>query len=599
MNSPNQAVNKVLISLPPVRKKVFRHSLLIVGLYVVVGIFMMIAVFLASGLTPKAIHLNYDSIAAASQMEHAWDAIRNPSQHPQKSVAQWMEEFEKAISFEESNISEPGEAAVSTKIRRIWEDTKKHPDKIEQPVSEKMKSDLATLVDINEQGMFRWVERSNRFSQHVFIATVIIFIVTLIIALFLADGLAVRIATPLRELSAALRKKPEPGSKLKLPEPTTLEIRILSHELSQLWQRVSELQKLNLEEISSHRKMLETVLASVDDGILVLDNEENIIHCNDGMLNLLGSDFALSDVIGQPWRDLSTLSRNYLKLREVLRPEISGDQPVPLELKGTDRIFSARCRPILDERNIQTGSLYLLHDITEIKQKDRLKSEFIGVLSHELKTPLQSLGTASELLLKRKDLLDEEGQMLLETIHQDVGRIRGVANEFVQVGLIDLHSLRLRMEPVVINALIQQWIQPFQVLAKDRGVKIEFIKEGSESITARIDTVKFPWAITNLLSNAIRVSPPNSTVTVHISDRERRVDIEVRDEGPGIPEAVQQKMFDPFFQGGSVTGGKTSGFLGLGLTITREVVEAHDGLIEYFPRKPQGSIFRISLPLIM
>jgi PAS domain S-box-containing protein len=581
---------QIPLSLPPVRKRVFRHSLGIVALYVVVGIFMMAAVFLASSTTPKAIHLNYDSISAASKMSHAWNALRNPAQHPEHPASDWVSEFENAIRFEESNITEPGEEEVSKSIRALWNRTK-HQGSIDAQDFNQMEVLLDHLVEINEKGMFGWATKSHVFRGRVLVATVVMFILTIIIALFLADSLAVKIANPLRELSAALKRKPEPGSKLKLPVPNSLEMRILSNELLSLWQRVSDLQKLNVEEISAQGKRLETVLASVDDAILVLDNQERIIHCNEGMLRLLGVN--LSEVADQPWRDLSSMNSNYLKLREILTPEISSDLPVELQVGGKSRIFSGRRRAITAER----GTLYLLHDITEIKQKDRLKTEFIGVLSHELKTPLQSLGTASELLMNQKDRMDEEGKMLIETIHEDVGRIRGVANEFVQVGLVDLHSLRLKIERVSINALMSRWMQPFQVLAKDRNVKLDFLQEGSENITVKIDPVKFPWAITNLLSNAIRVSPAGTTVTVYLSDRQGRADIEIRDEGPGIPESVQRRMFDPFFQGEQAEGHRTSGFLGLGLTITKEVVEAHDGEIEYFSRNPVGSVFRIRLPL--
>jgi PAS domain S-box-containing protein len=582
--------------LPPLRKRVFGYSLRIVALYAVVGVFMTIAVILASSITPKAIHLNYDSISAGMRMSHAWNALRNPEQHPERTTQAWLQEFSQAIDFEDTNISEPGEAELARDIRTLWEGCKVHPERIEQVNFSKMDGYLERLIQINERGMFNWATESDRFGKRVLVVTILLFILTIVIALFIADGLAVRIANPLRELSAALKRKPEPGSKLKLPTPDTLETRILSDELSDLWARVSDLQTLNLQEISSQRKRLETVLASVDDAILVLDNQDTVMHCNDGFLHLIG--LGLADVLDKRWRDLSSNSQNYLKLREILRPDIS-DQPVEFSARGAVRIFSGRCRPIYNEKGMQIASLYLLHDITEIKQKDRLKTEFIGVLSHELKTPLQSLGTASELLLSRKNALDEEGRMLIDTIHEDVGRIRGVANEFVQVSMVDLHSLRLKIEPVPISALMQQWIKPFQVLAKDRGVRIEYVQEGSGTITARIDPVKFPWAITNLLSNALRVSPPEALVTVHLTDREGMVDIEIRDEGPGIPENIQARMFDPFFQGGQIGNQRTSGFLGLGLTITKEVVEAHEGRIEYFTRNPRGSVFRIRLPLFM
>jgi len=118
-------------------------------------------------------------------------------------------------------------------------------------------------------------------------------------------------------------------------------------------------------------------------------------------------------------------------------------------------------------------------------------------------------------------------------------------------------------------------------------------------ILANVDIVKFPWAISNLLSNAIRVSPENGKIKVYITDREQSaVHVKIIDEGPGIQEEIQKRMFEPYFQGEKVNSGKASGFLGLGLTIAKEVVEAHEGQIEYFNNKPRGSLFRISLPQV-
>lgn len=594
--SPAAAASEELKPLPPLRKKVFLHSLQIVGLYIIVGGLMMAAVFLASGITPKAIHLNYDSIAAARKMGHAWNALRSPEHHPGKTPPQWSLEFEDAIRFEEHNVTETGEEKIAHDIRTLWDSVKTNPRAVDIHGFERMETLLDSLVDINERGMFGWVSRSHIFSRNVFFVTVAVYFVTILIALFLADGLAIRIAGPIRELSGALRRMPEPGTRLKVPEATSLEMRILTRELLALWERFSELRKLNLDQIVRQRRQLGTVLASVDDAILVLDNGGKVLLCNEGMLRLLGC--GLQEVEGKQWTDLSCMATNYLKLRALLSPEITSDKVVELEQGAKLRAYSGRRRAILDERGEQFGSLYLLHDITEIRQRDRLKTEFIGVLSHELKTPLQSLDAAAERLRTKTAQLDADGRALLETLQEDVGRIRGVANEFVQVGLIDLHSLRLKIEPLNVGSLMPQWIQPFQVLAKDRGVRLELVQEGSARIMARLDPVKFPWAITNLLSNAIRVSPKGSVITIHLTDREKRVDIEVSDEGPGIPDEVQRRMFDAFYQGGSGPGDVTSGFLGLGLTITKEVVEAHEGEIQYFAREPQGSTFRISLPLL-
>jgi len=625
------SVKETGVTLPPLRKYIFRNSLMIVGLFAIFGIFMMFAVFLASGITPRLIHLNYDSIAAADQMKTAWTALRHPEDYSPKDNskevsqpptegrglplrdAKWIQQFDQAITFEFGNITEPGELQLAKNIRELWKKTQNNVSHLDLSVYQQMNDYLKQLVQLNERGMFALASESNSLSRWVFIVSILLLFFSIFLALYMADNLAVRIALPLRELAATLRRKPVPGTKLKLPQSNSLEMRIFTHEMLMLWERLSELRKFNLVEISAQRNKLEAVLSAVDDAILVLDNQEKVIHCNQGMLDLIGLGNA--EVLGHPWRDISTTSENYVKLRDLLRPEISSEQTVELQFKQSKRVFSGRCRPFHGETGEQIGSLYLLHDITEIKSRDRLKTEFIGMLSHELKTPLQSLGTASELLYDRKikrsspqeglsvepcssseepysASVDEE-KMLIETIHEDVGRIRAVANEFVQVGLVDLQTLRLKIEKVPISELLPQWIQPFQVLAKDRGIKVQYQKEGSELIYGQIDTVKFPWSISNLISNAIRVSLPQGVVIVYLTDRGGRVDIEVRDDGPGVSEEIQRRMFDPYFQGSA----SSSGFLGLGLTITKEVVEAHEGRIEYFKKLPHGSVFRISLPL--
>ncbi|MEO5971276.1 MAG: ATP-binding protein [Bdellovibrionia bacterium] len=552
---------------------------------------MIIAIWFASGITPKLIHVNYDSIASARQMNTSWNAIKHPEEHQEKSPEIWMELFTQALTFAEGNITEAGERQIVRNIRNVWDLQKGKPHEFKSESFKHMENYLADLIAVNENGMFRLAAESNALSRQALVVGCCFFLLSIFLTLYLADNLAIKIVTPLKDLAETLRRKPVPGSKLKLPQPTSLETSILTQEFSRLWERLSELQKLNLEEIFSQGKKLEAILASVEDAILVLDNEERIVLYNSGIKMLVGMDF--KNMLGQRWSDLSTSSDNYLKLRNLLKPNISSDQTVELQFGNRSRIFSGRTKSFFGEKGEQIGRLYLLHDITEIKQRERLKAEFIGILSHELKTPLQSLGTASELLLDRRSKMSDEEKMLIETIHEDVGRIKGVANEFVQVGLVDLHSLKLKMERLPISELITQWVQPFQVLARDKNVKVEIIKEGSQIIFGQIDAVKFPWAISNLVANAIRVSPTKSTVTIHLTDRERRVDIEVRDEGPGVPDNIQKKMFDPYFQGGS----EQSGFLGLGLTVTKEVVEAHDGRIDYFPRNPNGAIFRISLPM--
>jgi PAS domain S-box-containing protein len=580
---------------PPLRRKILRSFLAIILSFGLLGFLLIGGVFLASGFAPKLIHVNYDSIAAASHMREAWWALNHPQDLNEVSVGEWKQTFESSIKFEEGNVTELGEGEIAKNIRLLWDSVKQDPAKITADQFAKMILYLDQLVAVNEMGMFSLAGKSQTLSRKIFLGAVAFFLVTVLLAIFLADNLSNRLASPIKEIAEILRSKPDLQRKLKLPGATTLEISILDRELEGLWDQLGALAKLNLDQLVIQRNQLETVLSSVEDGILVLNNEEKVVLCNDGMAQLLGMES--EDVINNSWRDLPTLSENYLKLRDFLTPELSSFNSVELNFEGIKMILAARYRRIFGSEGQQKGSLYLLHDITQKVHKQRLKEEFISVLSHELKTPLQSLGTASELLYQRKAAMDENSQMLVETLHEDVSRIRAIANDFIQIGQREIHALTLRMKRTSLKDCLIEWIKPFRVLAKDRDIEIEFHPEGEGPIWANLDEIKFPWVISNLLSNAIRISPPKTRVEISLTVKDGKIDLTVADEGPGIPPEAQNKIFEPYYQGPRGSSNLTPGFLGIGLTIAREVVEAHEGKIEYQAREPKGSLFKIQLPL--
>ena len=246
-----------------------------------------------------------------------------------------------------------------------------------------------------------------------------------------------------------------------------------------------------------------------------------------------------------------------------------------------------------DSAKAEIAVLYLLHDITEKRQREKFRAEFIDLLSHELKTPLQSLGTAVGAARGSKNGTSRNASA---PSGNDIGRRRahprGVANEFVQVTQSHSKILKLRLEVVALNQMLPDWLKPFKIVAKDRKVKIKYEQSGSAVILANLDRVKFPWVISNILSNAVRFSPPDGEVEVVLTDRNGAVEIQIKDHGPGITQEDQMRMFEPFFQSAPVTMSTTTGvrgLFGIGLTIAKEVVEAHDGRIEYYPRTPQGS----------
>ncbi len=582
-------------SLPSLRRKILQSLWLIVLLYVVLGVFLLVSVQIASRTSPRMIHVNYDSIAAADQMREAVGALKNPTSYPNLSNQSAKVQFDKALTFEEGNITEPNEKEIAQSLRQSWSTIKLSTVPPTEEMFLKINQDLRHLVDVNEKGMFSLAQGNEQLSRRVLVGTIAFFLLSLIASLLVADGLAMRISMPLKNIAEALHRRPVVGKKLKLVEANTLELLILTNELTRMWERVTQSERVNVREIIEQKSKLESVLEAAEDALLVVDANGVVSHANNCMLHLLyiNTDY----VIGKNWNDLPTTNENYIKLRALLNLDMSNSTEIELLLNHSKKQYSARARPISSPTDGVLATLYLLHDITEKRQKERFRSEFIDMLSHEIKTPLQSLGTATEYLNAQKHQLPEHMLPMIETIVEDVDRIKGVANEFVQVTQSHSKIMRLKLEMTPLNQVLPEWIKPFHIIAKDRNVRVVYVQEGSDIIWANLDRVKFPWVISNLVSNAIRFAPPGSEVTVVLTDLNESVEIQVKDEGPGVTEEDQKRMYEPFFQSSISTSSVAKGLFGIGLTIVKEVVEAHEGRIEYSLRKPQGSEFKIILPV--
>ncbi len=582
-----------MTALPTLRRKILRSFSVLVMIYAILGALLVASVLIASKTTPRLIHLNYDSIAAATKMEQSWSALQFPDFYRDHPVPYWNKLFEDSLVFAESNITEPGEKKIADSIRADWNRLKTVLGKVSPDDFMTMRKHIADLTAVNEHGMFGLAQYNEQLSDRVLIGSLVFFFLSLVLSVVFADQLSQRLSRPIKSIVEAIHSR-SIRRRLKLPVPTSLEMLILTTELGQLWERLAEADRINVAEVVQERNKLETLLSSVEDALLVLDSEGQIIHCSDSMLKLIG--LSIDQIQGNLWRDLPTMNENYLKLRDVLREGMPESQEIELLWNQHRAQFSARSRKIEGAAHRHSGLLYLLHDITEKRQREKFRSDFIDLLSHELKTPLQSLGTAVEILIHQKKRFPDDLGLMVDTVSEDVERIRAVALEFVQITQSQSKVMKLKLEPVALNQVLPEWLKPFSVVAKDREVKLEVKHEGSEILWANLDLVKFPWVISNIVSNAVRFSPSGGTVTVLTTDRNGSVEVRICDEGPGVPEADEIRIFEPFYQSRMTSTSGARGLFGVGLTIAKEVVEAHDGRIEYHRLQPHGSEFRILLP---
>ncbi len=583
------------LPLPPLRKKILFGFLVNVGLYGCIGMLISVALFFAGGVTPPFIRQNNDILTHLLKIHEAVSMLPVPALRLSKrAFIQTQVASQLALLEKMTNVSSSVAQSIAT-LHEVWVQydarNESHDRNGEKLVL--VFRAIQAAIHANQERMVQTSNQSISFRYKVLAASFVLFLLTSMGAVLLADTLAFRLANPLKEIAEALRNKPMPGEKLKLPVPTSLELRVLTHEMAQLWRRLSELRALNLETMSEQRTSLEAVLEVVEDGILVLDNRSVVVQCNRGFARMIGMDRA--HIMGQPWGDLSTTSDNYLNLRKLLNPKIKNESTIDLGVgKNRTRTFAIRSKTITNASQEATGALYLLHDITQSRQRDRLKFELMSALFYQLKSPLASISHTVASLQNSVKALRSPSNPHWSSLDKDIGELQTILEDFIKIGMSDESQAARPAEPQPITALLEDWILPFQIIAQDKNVELEYVPP-SESIYARVDLIKFPWALSNVLSRMIQTSPPGSKVHIDASVHSpSMLVLELKNELPpsmASDEAVVAKRQEEL-------SASSSGRLEFWLALTKEVVEAHGGRVEYASDQGPGAHFSIYLPSV-
>ena len=583
-----------MIVLPTLQRRIRRDYFRLVIVFGALGLLLVVAVFVAGRIPTLMVRMNYDSIAWVRDMETAMNALRFPEQYPENAPERWREIFETSFAKAKANVTESEEPLILERLQRAWGRFQANAAAgrgVDDDYKE-LRLTLTALVQVNEQGMLERLGHNALMRDATMLGAALLFVLGTLRAVFMADAIAGKVSHPLRRAAEVFKARPRLGSLLHLPSPQTLEVRILFDELERLWGRLSELDALNVGSLIAEKRKLEVILESADDAILVLDGRGDVAHVSQRMLALLNLDVTRS--LGMPWRDLPTTAANYLALRGVLNSELQGKRDILLLKDGEERVFTARRRDLIapDERIV--GQVFLLGDVTESRRREGLRSEMMDWVSHELKTPMQSLCLAADLLHRRKADLDSEGRLLVETVLEDVARLRTLSQQFLDVARMTPAALRLSPELVDLASLLDRWLRPFVLLARETGVRLVVdAPQGLPQVV--LDPERFAWVVSNLVSNALHVSTGGDEVRIRLGLGEGEVALHVEDQGAGLPESVQARLFEPFSHGR--TAGTKAGLFGLGLAISRSIVDAHGGRIVHAALEPRGSRFTVFLPL--
>ncbi|MDA8403198.1 MAG: response regulator [Desulfobacteraceae bacterium] len=237
----------------------------------------------------------------------------------------------------------------------------------------------------------------------------------------------------------------------------------------------------------------------------------------------------------------------------------------------------------------------LLEKQRELTNNNQMKNKFIGIVAHDLRNPLISIRGFSELLIKDSQNFTSEQNEFLDIIHTTSRNMLAMINDLLDISRIESGNMLLDLQPGALKVMILERIQIVSLQAAKKHITIH--KDLSTIPEIVFDHHRMGQAVDNLVTNAIKFSPSGSNVYIKLKKVKSNVHFDVTDEGPGIPQEEQHLLFSEFHRlSVRPTGGETS--TGLGLTIAKKIIEAHNGKIEFESREGRGSTFRLILPLV-
>ncbi|NOT50917.1 MAG: HAMP domain-containing protein [Chitinophagaceae bacterium] len=517
---------------------------------------------------------NYESLNYARDMLKELDGYTD-------AVADFNA-FEKNLSLQEDNITEPGEKEMTQSLRNHFNLLKEK--KVLDSLSSPVRKDLSGIMQVNLQA----IDKKNQAAQDAAqkaktIITICVTICFLLGFTFLFNFPSL-VASPVAKLTEGIKAIANKNYKERIHLNRKDEFGDLANAFNTMAERLDEYEHSNLSKILFEKQRAEAVINSLKDASIGIDNKGVVLFVNQQALQLLS--LKEQEIIG--------LSQDEVKKRNDLFRFLISEQtstPFKIVVEGKENFFTKEIIE-LTQGNQKAGSVIVLKNITPFKELDVAKTNFIATVSHELKTPLASSDFSLKLLEdERVGTLTAEQKELVQNLKEDNKRLLRILSELLDMSQVESGKIQLNIATVQPWGLVGKALASVQNAARQKNITIQKqIQEDLPSIKADAD--KTTWVLNNFLTNAIRYSPENSEIIISVQKQDNNIIFAVQDFGKGIDPQYKDKIFDRYFK---VPGNKEG--TGLGLAICKEFIEAQGGAISLDSAYGKGSKFSFYIPV--
>lgn len=559
-------------------------------LFLLIVLLSIISIWYINALkrdTENILVANYNTLAYSRQMLIALDGI------PEQNEA--IDSFQLNLKRQLTNLTEPGEQQATNKLAAHFNTLIKTP-KAPATYYVLIRRDIGEIMQLNMNAIARKSDAASLTAKNANIWIGTTGALCFIIAFTLFINLPGTIANPIRELTSSIQAITAHNYHQRVHFESNSEFGELAHSFNIMAEKLEEYAGSNLSRLLMEKKRIDTLINNMHDPVIGLDEHQVIIFTNNVALQILG--FKKEDIIGKKMIELAL----YNDLLRLLAKDLNREETKPVRREPI-KIYADDKESFFEQENIQIniiptgetnpqfiGHVIMLKNITPFRELDLAKTNFIATVSHELKTPIASIKMSLQLLNNElTGQLNAEQQQLVAGIGEDSNRLLRITGELLNMSQVETGNIQLNLRQSNPQEILQYALATIQTAADNKKINFD-IQVDNELPMIKVDPEKTAWVLTNFLSNAIRYSPEQSTISIGIHLRDTMLRFSVKDSGKGIDERYRQRIFERYFQ---IPGSNRSGS-GLGLAISKEFIEAQGGEIGVESSVGIGSTFHFS-----
>lgn len=505
-----------------------------------------------------------------------------------------IHDFKENLEKQKQNVTEIGEVQATDQVERHFYQFVKNKEDV--TLLSKIRKDITELMRLNMEAIERKSDIASITAEKAIAVISISGTLCFLIAFVLIINLPSNIANPIKELTESIKQIANENYKKRIHYEKRNEFGELANSFNTMAEKLEEYAESKLDKILKGKKRIDTLINKMHDPVIGIDEQKIVLFANEEALKIIG--LQSDQLIGKQIQDVAVtndLVRDFIK--DLFQEEKKRESALlKIYANGKESYFE---KEIVDIDIVPTGEtdsqfigqVIMLRNITQFKEMDFAKTNFIATISHELKTPIASIKMGLQLLENKQiGVLNDDQSNLVQSIRDDTGRLLKITGELLNMTQVESGTIQLNVAPTNVSELVEYAIRATKSMAEQKHLELRLQMENNlPDVLA--DNEKTAWVLTNLLSNAVRYSYENSAIFIIVESTQDKVRFAVKDAGQGIEEQYMDKIFERYFR---IPGTKKEG-TGLGLSISKEFIEAQGGTINVQSEYGNGSVFSFTL----